>query len=173
GGFMKRAFWLLPGLMVTMALGLGAQEQQGKKDALEPLIFLAGTWHGEGKGPYGAYEFETHVERRGRWLLLTSNVFVPGTDRLMFVSTQIYGYDNKGLVLHLFDTAGAFLFRGEPTTDGARFAWKGADNWKRLELDLRRDGSVRSRYDAHEPAMFKEPVTFEGIWLPGKRAAKE
>jgi hypothetical protein len=146
--------------------------QEKKPDPLQPVLFLEGAWHGEGKGPYGAYDFETKVERRGRWLLLTSNVFLPKTDKLMFVSTQVYGYDDKGLVLQLFDTAGAFQFRGEAKDKGVCFEWKHGERYKRTEMRLQ-DGKIHSRYDALEPALFKDPVSFEGVWLPGERPKKK
>lgn len=38
------------------------------------------------------------VERRGRWLLLTSDVFPLRSDKLLFVSTQVYGYDEYQVV---------------------------------------------------------------------------
>lgn len=87
---------------------------------------------------------------------------------ILFVSTQVYGYDDKGLVLQLFDTAGAFTFRGESKNNMAHFEWKVGAPWKRLEVKLQK-GKIYSRYDAYEPAMFKDPVSFEGVWLPGKR----
>jgi hypothetical protein len=155
-------------LCVLLLCGFAAHGQQAK-DRLEPLMFLAGMWHGEGKGPYGPYEFETRVERRGRWLLMTSDVFAPKSDRAMFHSTQIYGYDDSGLVLHLFDTAGSFVFRGEAVEDGARFAWSGGASSKHVEIRKQKDGALWSRYHAVEPSMFKDPVSFEGVWLPGPR----
>ncbi len=99
--------------LLTLAASRPAHGEEKAPDPLQPMLFLEGIWHGEGAGPYGAYDFETRVERRGRWLLLKSNVFFPKSDKLMFVSAQVYGYDEKGLVLDLFDTAGAFRFRGE------------------------------------------------------------
>jgi hypothetical protein len=33
-----------------------AQGQPPKVDPLQPLLFLEGTWHGQGSGPYGPYE---------------------------------------------------------------------------------------------------------------------
>lgn len=149
-----------------------AQGKLTKVDPLQPLLFLEGAWHGEGKGPYGPYEFETIVERRGRWLLLTSNVYPPKTNTVLFVSTQVYGYDEKGLVLHLFDTAGAFEFRGDAKDKAAHFEWKQGAKWKRVDMKLQ-DGRIQSRYDALEPAMFKDPVSFEGVWLPGKRPSRK
>jgi len=155
-------------LLLTIGSALQGQERERKVNPLDSLLFLEGTWHGEGKGPYGAYEFETKVLRRGRWLLLTSNVFVPKTDQLMFVSTQVYGYDDKGTVLHLFDTAGSFLFRGVASDKMARFEWKDGERYKKLEIKAK-DGNLHSRYDAFEPGMFDKPVAFEGVWLPGER----
>jgi hypothetical protein len=158
-----------------LALSVVAPEpirrQEQKPDPLQPFLFLEGVWHGEGKGPYGPYEFLTRVERRGRWLLLASDVFAPGTDKVMFVSTQVYGYDEGGLVLQLFDTAGAFSFRGEAMENGARFEWKDRDRYKKIDMRVE-EGRIRSRYDALEPALFKDPVTFEGVWIRGERPAK-
>lgn len=163
---------LLLFLLITATSLLGQdQGQEAKPDPLRPLLFLEGTWHGEGQGPYGPYEFETIVERRGRWLLLTSDIFVPNTDNLLFVSTQVYGYDDRGLVLQLFDTAGAFEFRGETGESQVRFGWRDGDRYKRLEMHLQ-DGKIHSQYDAFEPTLFKDPVRFEGAMLPGARPKK-
>ena len=109
------------------------QSPVDQKNPLEPLLFLEGDWHGNGQGPYGPYEFNMHVESRGRWMLLTSTVFEPKTDKVSYVSTQVYGYDDKGLVLQLFDTAGAFEFRGTAEDNGLRFEWEGGEDWKRSE----------------------------------------
>lgn len=140
---------------------------------LEPLLILEGTWHGEGQGPYGPYEFETRVESRGRWLLLTSNTFQPKTDTVTYVSTQVHGYDDKGLVLQLFDTAGAFEFRGAPKDKGIRFEWKNGANWKRSEFWPEEGGKIHFRYSSMEPALSKDVARFEGVWLRGKRPTEE
>jgi hypothetical protein len=170
---MRNVCLLAIGLFVLMPTAAQVAFSQDKKpDPLQPLLFLDGTWHGEGKGPCGAYEFETKVERRGRWLLLTSDVFVSKSDKLMFVSTQVYGYDDKGLVLQLFDTAGAFQFRGEAKDKTAHFEWKDGERYKRIDMRIQ-DGKIHSRYDALEPALFKDPVSFEGVWLPGERPKKK
>jgi hypothetical protein len=100
---------------------------------LAPLHFLEGNWQGEGRGPYGPYKLEAHVERRGRWLLMISTIFDAKSKEITYVSTQVYGYDRKGLCLSFFDTAGSFDFRGKETADGLRYDWKEGKNWKRSE----------------------------------------
>ncbi len=140
-----------------------------KVDPLESVRFLEGDWHGDGQGPYGPYDFETSAEFRGRWLLLTGTSFEPKTDTIVYVSTQVYGYDEKGLVLQLFDTAGAFDFRGAPKDDGLQFDWKDGENWKTSEFWPGRKGEINYRYQSIEPAVAKGLQVFEGVWLPGRR----
>ena len=149
-------------------------------EALEPLWILKGVWHGQGTGPYGPIEHETHAEFRGRWLLLTGTIFVPETDTVTYVSTQVSGYDADGLLLHYFDTAGAFDFRGEQDGDGLKFTWKrgesklGADVtdlWKTSEFTPGAGGKIDFRYQSMEPAVGDEPLTFSGTWKHGPRKA--
>src|SRR5436190_23540661 len=93
------------------------------KDQLKPLLFLQGDWSGEGIGPYGPYKLEAKVERRGRWLLLTSAIIDAKSNQVTYVSTQVFGYSDRGLLLHFFDTAGSFAFKGKQTGDQLRFDW--------------------------------------------------
>jgi hypothetical protein len=147
------------------------KSQMHKKEmtALEPLMFLVGDWHGEGQGPWGPYDFETSVEVKGRWLLLTTTVFEPKTDKISYVSTQVYGYDDKGLVLQLFDTAGSFQFRGKAEGKGLLFEWKTGDDWKRSEFQPIKGGKIHFRYTAMDPNLPETGAKFEGDWLPEKR----
>jgi len=84
--------------------------QSPKDDPLRPRSFLEGTWYGEGKSPYGPYEFEARNERPGRWMLCTSSIYTPGTDRLSFVATGLIGYEDKGLVMYALENAGITVF---------------------------------------------------------------
>ena len=161
-----------PILAVTLfvaTLYCNAQTQQSQKDPLQPLLVLVGSWHGEGSGPYGPYEYENVIERRGRWIVLRSTIFKPRSDTVFYYSTQVYGYSDKGLTLHLYDTYGVFEFVGDTSNSGVKFQWRGGESWKRTEMRPTADGRIHARYDAYEPSMFKEPVGFEGFWLPGKR----
>jgi hypothetical protein len=63
---------------------------------LAPLLFLEGEWQGEGRGPFGPYRLAARVERRGRWLLMTSEIFDATSNQVTYVSTQVYGYDEEG-----------------------------------------------------------------------------
>jgi hypothetical protein len=160
-----------PNTMETTAIKAPSRSELHEKEmkALEPLMFLVGDWHGEGEGPWGPYDFATHVEVKGRWVLLTTTVLEPQTDTASYVSTQVYGYDDKGLVLHLFDTAGAFLFHGKADGEGLRFEWKGGDDWKRSDFQPKEGGKIHFLYHAMEPSLPGTGAKFEGDWLPGKR----
>lgn len=146
--------------------------------ALEPILMLEGFWHGDGTGPYGPIEHETEAAIRGRWLLVTGTIFVPATDTITYVSTQVFGYDGDGLILHYFDTAGAFDFRDEQVDNGLKFTWtRGqsklgselADLWKISEFTAGSDGEVNFRYQSMEPAVHDQPLTFQGAWRRGPR----
>jgi len=91
------------------------------------------------------------------------------TETITYVSTQVYGYDDKGLVLQFFDTAGAFEFRAATKDNGIRFEWKDGENWKRSDYWPEQGGKIHFRYDSMEPTLSKDVAKFEGIWLPGKR----
>jgi hypothetical protein len=149
--------------------------------ALEPLRFLEGSWHSDGQGPYGPYALQAIAEMRGRWLLLRYEISDPKSGDVFYFSTQVYGFDDDGLVLELFDTAGSFTFRGSVLDDaaGVGFEWRnddrqeGEDLWKRSEFK-HIDGQVHFRYDSMEPVNSNsvdpdELLTFEGVWKPGKR----
>lgn len=137
---------------------------------LKPLRFLEGTWHGDGLGPYGPYEFETQVEERGRWLLLTSTVFETGTDNVFYVSTQVFGYDDAGLTLDFFDTAGSFDFHSVHADKGLLFEWKNDQDWKRSALIPQENGRIKFKYESMEPAASDELSVFEGEWIRGTRS---
>ena len=129
---------------------------------LAPLLVLEGSWRGEGRGPYGPYKLETRVERRGRWMLMTSAILDAKSQEITYVSTQVYGYGNNGLRLQFFDTAGSFEFHGTPTEDELRFDWRDGENWKRSQYWPEADGKVRFRYESVYPASGSE--LFEGCW---------
>jgi hypothetical protein len=150
---------------------MAAKDDDDPKAKLAPLAYLDGTWHGDGVGPYGPYEMEAQVERRGRWLLLTSTIFKPKSDEATYVSTQVYGYDESGLVLNFFDTAGSFRFEGKATSDkGLRFDFKDGENWKRSEYGPKTAGKIHYRYESVYPAQGSE--VFEGDWIAGKRSQR-
>lgn len=131
---------------------------------LKPLLFLEGSWRGDGRGPYGPYKLEARVEQRGRWLLMTSAIIDAKSHEITYVSTQVYGYDSNGLQLQFFDTAGSFEFHGTMTEDGRQFDWKDGENWKRSQYWPQAGGKVRFRYESVYPASGSE--LFEGSWEP-------
>lgn len=138
---------------------------------LKPLMFLEGDWHGTGQGPYGPYGSETHVESRGRWMLITYQISQPDTGEITYVSTQVFGFDDKGLTLDLYDTAGAFRFRSVPSDKDIRFEWKAGDEWKRSTF--RQEGEkIHFKYDSMEPSVSAEALIFEGEWISGKSPSK-
>ena len=131
---------------------------------LAPLLFLEGSWRGEGRGPYGPYKLEIRVEQRGRWMLMTSAIIDAKSHVITYVSTQVYGYDSNGLRMQFFDTAGSFEFHGTQTEDGLRFDWRDGENWKRSQYWPEADGKVRFRYESVYPVSGSE--LFEGCWEP-------
>jgi hypothetical protein len=157
-----------------------AQPDDTDQKALAPLAMLEGLWHGDGVGPYGPIEHETQAVFRGRWLLLTGTIFEPNTRNVTYLSTQVFGYDNDGLMLHYFDTTGAFDFRGEAMKDGLTFTWKrgegqfGAelsDLWKTSEFVSAPNGEIGFQYQSMEPDAGEHPLTFTGTWRKGPRIA--
>lgn len=129
-----------------------------------PLLFLEGSWRGEGRGQYGPYRLETRVEQRGRWMLMTSAISDAKSHEITYVSTQIYGYDDDGLRMQFFDTAGSFEFHGTQTDEGLRFDWRDGENRKQSRYWPEADGKVRFRYESVYPASGSE--LFEGRWEP-------
>ena len=89
---------------------------------LEPLMMLEGRWTGKGGGSYGPFSAEMDVEVRGRWLLMRQKIMIPIVSITTYVSTQVYGYDDAGLTLDFFDTAGSFKFHGEREGDQLPFS---------------------------------------------------
>lgn len=154
-----------------------AQPDSTTQQALAPLAMLEGVWHGDGIGPYGPIEHETNAEFRGRWLLLTGTIFEPGTSNVTYMSTQVFGFDDHGLILQYFDTAGAFDFRGEIQTDGLTFTWKqgegnlgpNPDLWKTSEFSLGANGDITFQYESMELDASEQPLTFKGTWQRGAR----
>ena len=140
------------------------QPLEDESAKLTPLMFLKGSWRGDGRGPYGPYKIETRVEQRGRWMLMTSAIIDAKSHEITYVSTQVYGYDSDGLQLQFFDTAGSFEFHGTQTEDGVRFDWRDGENWKRSEYWPEADGKVVFRYESVYPANGTE--LFEGSWEP-------
>ena len=136
---------------------------------LQPLLKLKGDWHGTGLGPYGPYDFEQNVSVRGRWMLLTSSVFEPNKKTETYVSTQLLGYNDNGLTLQFFDTAGSFYFTGADTEGVIRFDWEDGKNWKRSAYTAEKSGRIHYKYESMEPAASKDLLVFEGEWLHGKR----
>ena len=83
-------------IVLTGAAASGTSTQQRKEDPLDALKFLEGVWHGEGKSPYGPYEFEARNERRGRWMLGSSTIYAPGTNQVLVTATGLIGMMTRG-----------------------------------------------------------------------------
>lgn len=154
-------------LLIICMFNVPQLQVQNQDEQLKPLLFLEGTWHGEGIGPHGAFEFEITVQKRGRWLLSTGNIYLPGTNTLIYVDTWVYGYDKEGLLCDIYDTVGSFRFRGKATQDNVSFEWKQGEYWRRLQLQ-QKHGKVHARYLTYVEEFPREAVS-EGVWLPGKR----
>ena len=132
---------------------------------LEPLMMLEGRWTGKGKGSYGPFSAEMDVEVRGRWLLMRQKIMIPILGITTYVSTQVYGYDDAGLTLDFFDTAGSFKFHGAREGDQLQFQFqdpktqKTSKYWKQGN-DLRFDYlSVETQESGDD-----KKVHFEGLW---------
>ena len=132
--------------------------------ALAPLEMLIGHWTGKGTGSYGPFKLEAHVERRGRWLLMRQEIRIPIVGITTYVSTQVYGFDDKGLTLDYFDTAGAFRFRGARDNDTLQFEWRDGDSRKTSRY-WKDGGIIHFSYDSNAregDSSDLEHVTFEG-----------
>lgn len=132
---------------------------------LEPLMMLEGRWTGKGKGSYGPFSAEMDVEVRGRWLLMRQKIMIPILGITTYVSTQVYGYDDVGLTLDFFDTAGSFKFQGAREGDQLQFhfqdpkAQKTSIYWKQGN-ELRFDYLSVETQEADD----EKKVHFEGLW---------
>ena len=134
---------------------------------LEPLDMLKGKWSGKGRGTYGPFTATIDVEERGRWLLMRQEIKIPIVHITTYVSTQVYGFDDSGLTLDFFDTAGSFKFRG--SKDGSRlsYTWKEGRSAKTSLYWQNDDNTIGFKYDSAEEQKDSEDlkhVTFEGVW---------
>ncbi len=125
----------------------------GESKAYSALI---GDWRGNGEGPQGPFDVRATFEERGRWVLLRHEIAPPGSAAPFYVSTQVFGFDDGGLTLDYFDTAGSFHFDGERTDTGLAFAWKAGDQaqagalWKKSSYEFEADGALRFQYQSCE-----------------------
>jgi hypothetical protein len=108
---------------------------------LNPMRRLLGEWTGSGQSPQGPFEVRADFQERGRWILLRHQISRPGIPEPFYYSTQMFGYDDSGLTLDYFDTAGSFHFRGDSAEDSLSFSWKnddpqGSDVWKASKYDF-------------------------------------
>ena len=136
--------------------------------SLEPLMMLEGTWSGHGQSPLGPYQLDAVVEPRGRWLLLQHSIGHPESGDVSYVSTQVYGYDDDGLTLDYFDTAGAFRFKGARDGDRLRFEWQEGEFWKVSQYWEEPGGGVGFKYESMESDPHDGTVklsVFEGTWV--------
>lgn len=141
---------------------------------LEPVMMLKGKWIGNGQSPQGAYDLESTVEERGRWMLLRHAIKSPETEQITYLSTQVYGFEDNRLTLDYFDTAGAFKFYGSRDGDHLFFDWKSDKVWKKSEYWKESNGDLRFKYQSME----KDPkstelmlLVFKGTWTPDKGSA--
>lgn len=132
---------------------------------LEPLMVLEGRWTGSGKGSYGPFSAEMDVEVRGRWLLMRQKITVPIVGITTYVSTQVYGYDEAGLTLDFFDTAGSFRFHGTHEGEYLRFHFDDP-NTQKTSLYWMEKGSLHFDYVSVETQESGEQkkVHFGGLW---------
>ena len=137
---------------------------------LAPLEMLIGSWSGKGKGSYGPFTVKAEIERRGRWLLMRHEIKLPLVHITTYVSTQVYGFDDEGLTLDYFDTAGAFHFHGARNGDALHFEWSdGTDRktsryWKEgetvrfaYESLVKEEDSDDVKHEAYEGTLERAP----------------
>jgi ketosteroid isomerase-like protein len=133
-------------LSVSSVSGVGAQDG----DPLARLLFLAGSWHGEGDGSYGPYTFDVEIERRGNWLIARNNVMPEGDPNARFIVTTLYGFDDRGkLVNHSFDNRGVLVAKGRFEIGGVSFSSKGGGVRQKTTIKLAADGSVHFEGEVH------------------------
>ena len=138
---------------------------------LAPLEMLIGTWSGKGKGSYGPFTVKADIERRGRWLLMRQVIKIPVVRITTYVSTQVYGFDDQGLTLDYFDTAGAFRFHGQRNGDALHFEWRDGPSrktsgyWKEgetlrfaYESSVRDAGSDDTKHEIYEGTLEPAPT---------------
>lgn len=133
-------------------------------EQLDPLRMLVGNWKGQGTGKFGPFEVAAEFEERGRWILLRHAIFPAGDTQPFYVSTQVYGFDDRGLRLDYFDTAGSFRFQGSRDGDHLSFSWRNAKQWKESEYWAESNGAVRFSYRSMDSDGGDEPelTEFEG-----------
>lgn len=131
---------------------------------LKPLEMLTGKWSGKGKGTYGPFTAKVDVKERGRWLLMRQEIRIPIVPITIYVSTQVYGFDENGLTLDFFDTAGSFRFHGHRNGDALAFEWRDGPDVKTSRYWVEGE-SLRFAYDSvvregesHDP----KHTAFEG-----------
>jgi hypothetical protein len=135
-------------------------------EQLEPYQFLIGTWRGKGVGGQGPFSVRAQFEVRGRWILLRHEISPPGNEQPFYVSTQVLGFDESGLTLDYFDTAGSFHFRGKQANRSIEFSWKredlrNTDLWKTSAYELVDKATVRFKYQSYESQDGGDPVLLE------------
>jgi hypothetical protein len=114
---------------------------------LKPLEMLIGRWSGKGHGTYGPFTARVIVEERGRWLLMRQEIRIPVVPITVYVSTQVYGFDESGLTLDYFDTAGSFRFHGKRDGDTLALEWHDGPDVKTSRYSV--DGDcLRFAYDS-------------------------
>ena len=133
---------------------------------IDPLRMLEGRWTGKGKGSYGPFSAEMDVEVRGRWLLMRQQIKLPVVEITTYVSTQVYGYDDAGLTLQFFDTAGSFGFHGRREGNQLSFHFKD-EKAEKTSLYRKEPEGVSFDYTSIETQEdgSKKKVHFGGVWI--------
>lgn len=72
--------------------------------------------------------FTLSSRNAGAGILLRHQFSPPCGSEPFYYSTQVFGYDDNGLTLDYFDTAGSFHFRGNRGGEELAFSWKNDDS---------------------------------------------
>lgn len=133
---------------------------------LHPFRALLGKWTGSGQSPQGPFEVRADFEERGRWILLRHQISPPGSPEPFYYSIQVFGYDDSGLTLDYFDTAGSFHFHGDSGKNSLAFSWKnddpnGDDVWKASKYGFVGTDKLNFSYQSCERQHGEDPKITE------------
>jgi hypothetical protein len=149
---MKHAWRAILLAATSLAVTAGAAPAQ-QPDRLEPLRFLLGEWHGEGRGSYGPYRYQIRYVERGGWIHSWSDIVPQGATEPLLKASGVLGVGaDGGIVHHVFDSSGHLVMSGRVEGDGLTFEWReSADSWRTARIERTGDGGLRFAGDVALP----------------------